>query len=153
MIRLFEYRVYRTTEEPVPFCWKVLFVLFMLGTLLAMAAVCGSCQPEEEDIGNTGVGEGLPATIRLEVAHKQESRFSGSLVMIRPAAPGTGVIAGGAMRAVLESVGVKNVLAKSKGSSNPHNLVKATIKALCELRDAHSVARLRGISMDKVFNG
>ena len=67
MIRLFEYRVYRTTEEPVPFCWKVLFVLFMLGTLLAMAAVCGSCQPEEEDIGNTGVGEGLPATIRLEV--------------------------------------------------------------------------------------
>ena len=67
MIRLFEYRVYRTTEEPVPFCWKVLFVLFMLGTLLAMVAVCGSCQPEEEDIGNTGVGEGLPATIRLEV--------------------------------------------------------------------------------------
>ena len=67
MIRLFEYRVYRTTEEPVPFCWKVLFVLFMLGTLLAMVAVCGSCQPEEEDIGNTGVGEVLPATIRLEV--------------------------------------------------------------------------------------
>ena len=67
MIRLIEYRVYRTTEEPVPFCWKVLFVLFMLGTLLAMVAVCGSCQPEEEDIGNTGVGEVLPATIRLEV--------------------------------------------------------------------------------------
>ena len=57
------------------------------------------------------------------------------------------------MRAVLESVGVKNVLAKSKGSSNPHNLVKATIAALCELRDAHSVAQLRGISMNQVFNG
>ena len=84
------------------------------------------------------------------IPHKQELR---SLVMIRPAAPGTGIIAGGAMRAVLESVGVKNVLAKSKGSSNPHNLVKATIGALCELRDAASVARLRGISMDKVFNG
>ena len=77
----------------------------------------------------------------------------GSLVMVRPAAPGTGIIAGGAMRAVLESVGVKNVLAKSKGSSNPHNLVKATIAALCELRDAHSVAQLRGISMNQVFNG
>ena len=87
------------------------------------------------------------------IPHKQESRYSGSLVMIRPAAPGTGVIAGGAMRAVLESVGIKNVLAKSKGSSNPHNLVKATIAALCELRDAHSVAQLRGISMNQVFNG
>ena len=87
------------------------------------------------------------------IPHKQEMRFGGSLVMVRPAAPGTGIIAGGAMRAVLESVGVKNVLAKSKGSSNPHNLVKATIAALCELRDAHSIARLRGISMDKVFNG
>ena len=90
------------------------------------------------------------------IPHKQELRYGGSLVMIRPAAPGTGIIAGGAMRAmraVLESVGVKNVLAKSKGSSNPHNLVKATIGALCELRDAASVARLRGISMDKVFNG
>ena len=75
------------------------------------------------------------------IPHKQESRYSGSLVMIRPAAPATGVIAGGAMRA------------KSKGSSNPHNLVKATIGALCELRDAHSIARVRGISMDKVFNG
>ena len=84
------------------------------------------------------------------IPHKQEMRFGGSLVMVRP---GTGIIAGGAMRAVLESVGVKNVLAKSKGSSNPHNLVKATIAALCELRDAHSVAQLRGISMNQVFNG
>ena len=87
------------------------------------------------------------------IPHKQESRFSGSLVMIRPAAPGTGIIAGGAMRAVLESAGIKNVLAKSKGSSNPHNLVKATIAALCELRDAYSVAQVRGISMNQVFNG
>ncbi|MBR5131795.1 MAG: 30S ribosomal protein S5, partial [Alistipes sp.] len=87
------------------------------------------------------------------IPHKQEMRFGGSEVMIRPAAPGTGIIAGGAMRAVLESVGIKNVLAKSKGSSNPHNLVKATIGALCELRDARSVAELRGISLTKVFNG
>ncbi len=87
------------------------------------------------------------------IPHKQESRYDGSLVMIRPAAPGTGIIAGGAMRAVLESAGVKNVLAKSKGSSNPHNLVKATITALCELRDAYTVAQIRGISMKQVFNG
>ncbi|MFI3278356.1 MAG: 30S ribosomal protein S5 [Rikenellaceae bacterium] len=87
------------------------------------------------------------------IPHKQEMRYSGSEVMVRPAAPGTGIIAGGAMRAVLESVGIKNVLAKSKGSSNPHNLVKATVGALCELRDAYSVAQVRGISMNKVFNG
>ena len=86
------------------------------------------------------------------IPHKQEMRFGGSLVMVRPAAPGTGIIAGGAMRAVLESVGVKNVLAKSR-FVDPHNLVKATIAALCELRDAHSVAQLRGISMNQVFNG
>ena len=91
--------------------------------------------------------------IKGTIPHKQEYRFGGSVVMIRPAAPGTGIIAGGAMRAVLESLGIKNVLAKSKGSSNPHNLVKATIGALCELRDARSVAQLRGISMNQVLNG
>ncbi|MEG0602062.1 MAG: 30S ribosomal protein S5 [Mucinivorans sp.] len=87
------------------------------------------------------------------IPHAQESRYSGSEVMIRPAAPGTGVIAGGAMRAVLESVGIHNVLAKSKGSSNPHNMVKATIKALLELRDPITVAQTRGISLKQVFNG
>ena len=87
------------------------------------------------------------------IPHAQEYRFGGSEVVIRPAAAGTGVIAGGAMRAVFESVGIHNILAKSKGSSNPHNLVKATIGALCELRDARSVAELRGISLTKVFNG
>lgn len=87
------------------------------------------------------------------VPHEQIARFGGSEVMIRPAAPGTGVKAGGAMRAVLESVGVTDVLAKSKGSSNPHNLVKATIEALGELRDAYTVAHNRGISMEKVFKG
>ena len=66
---------------------------------------------------------------------------------------GTGVVAGGAMRAVLESVGVTDVLAKSKGSSNPHNLVKATILALGEMRDARMVAQNRGVSMEKVFRG
>nr|WP_320999828.1 DUF4906 domain-containing protein [Bacteroides intestinalis] len=71
MIRLFEYRVYRTQEEPVPFCWKVLLVLFMLGTLLAMTAVCSSCQPEE-DMEAIGAEEDLPATIRLEVQGEEQ---------------------------------------------------------------------------------
>jgi small subunit ribosomal protein S5 len=74
-------------------------------------------------------------------------------VLLKPATNGTGVIAGGAMRAVLESVGVHNVLAKSQGSSNPHNVVKATIDALSKMRDAVSVAKQRGITLDKVFNG
>lgn len=87
------------------------------------------------------------------IPHEQVSKFSGSQVLIKPASAGTGVKAGGAMRAVLESAGVKDVLAKSKGSSNPHNLVKATLKALLELRDARTIAMQRGITMDKVFNG
>ena len=87
------------------------------------------------------------------IPHEQTAKFSGSQILIKPASHGTGVKAGGAMRAVLESAGVKDVLAKSKGSSNPHNLVKATLKALLELRDARTVAMQRGITMDQVFNG
>jgi small subunit ribosomal protein S5 len=82
-----------------------------------------------------------------------EARFGGAQVFLKPAAAGTGVVAGGAMRAVLESVGIKDVLAKSKGSSNPHNLVKATIVALSQMRDAYTIAGTRGISMEKVFRG
>lgn len=85
--------------------------------------------------------------------HEQYGKYSGSRVYIQPATPGTGVIAGGAMRAVLESVGVKNVLAKSKGSSNPHSVVKATFDALSRMRDAYMVAQMRGVDLDVVFNG
>ena len=107
------------------------------------------------------------------VPHEQIAKFGGAEVFIKPASQGTGVVAGGAMRAVLESVGITDVLAKSKGSSNPHNLVKATIKALSEskgssnphnlvkatikalseMRDAYMVAQNRGVSMEKVFKG
>ncbi len=87
------------------------------------------------------------------IPHEQLAKFGGSRVFLKPASTGTGVKAGGAMRAVLESVGVTDVLAKSKGSSNPHNLVKATIAALAELRSPAQVAQNRGISVDKVFNG
>lgn len=87
------------------------------------------------------------------IPHEQIAKFGGAQVFMKPASHGTGVKAGGAMRAVLESVGVTDVLAKSKGSSNPHNLVKATIEALSELRDAKTIAQLRGVTLDKVFNG
>lgn len=87
------------------------------------------------------------------VPHIQKGKYSGARVLLRPASEGTGVIAGGAMRAVLESVGVHNVLAKSQGSSNPHNVVKATIDALSQMRDAVTIAKQRGIKLDKVFNG
>ena len=87
------------------------------------------------------------------IPHEIEVAYGGAKVFLKPAAPGTGMVAGGAMRAVLESAGIKDVLAKSKGSSNPHYLVKATIKALSEVRDAYTVAGTRGIPMSKVFNG
>lgn len=87
------------------------------------------------------------------VPHAMESKYAGARILLRPAASGTGVIAGGAMRAVLESVGVTDVLAKSLGSSNPHNVVKATMQALENMRDAATVANQRGISMERVFNG
>ncbi len=87
------------------------------------------------------------------VPHDALGKFGGGLVLLKPAAPGTGVIAGGAMRAVLESAGVHDVLAKSKGSSNPHNVVKATFDALNKMRDPFAVAQQRGVSLDKVFNG
>lgn len=87
------------------------------------------------------------------IPHAQKGKFRGANVLIKPATTGTGVIAGNTMRAVLESAGIHNVLAKSQGSSNPHNVIKATFEALGSLRDAVSVAKQRGISLDKVFNG
>jgi small subunit ribosomal protein S5 len=87
------------------------------------------------------------------IPHEQIAKYGGATVFMKPASHGTGVKAGGAMRAVLESVGIKDVLAKSKGSSNPHNLVKATFAALLELRDPFTVAQHRGVAIDKVFNG
>lgn len=113
---------------------------------------------EVTDAISKGVDDAKKSLIKVPVLngtvpHEQYGKFGGALVFLKPAASGTGVIAGGAMRAVLESVGITDVLAKSKGSSNPHNVVKATIDALSQLRDPASIAQQRGISMDKVFNG
>jgi small subunit ribosomal protein S5 len=87
------------------------------------------------------------------IPHEQKGKYGAGKVLIKPAADGTGVIAGGAMRAVLESAGVHNVLAKSQGSSNPHNVVKATIDALSKLRSPQAIAKQRGISTKKLFEG
>lgn len=105
-----------------------------------------------------GVEDAKKNLIKIPIAkgtipHEQAAKFGGARVWMKPASSGTGVKAGGAMRAVLESVGITDVLAKSKGSSNPHNLVKATMAALIELRDARTVSEHRGVSLDKVFNG
>ncbi|OBX22384.1 MULTISPECIES: 30S ribosomal protein S5 [Bizionia] len=91
--------------------------------------------------------------VKGTLPHEQKGKYGGARVNIIPAAPGTGVIAGGAVRTVLEAVGVHDVLSKSQGSSNPHNVVKATFDALLQLRDAKTIARDRGISLDKVFKG
>jgi small subunit ribosomal protein S5 len=87
------------------------------------------------------------------VPHEQKGKFGAGRVLIKPASNGTGVIAGGAMRAVLEIAGVHNVLSKSQGSSNPHNVVKATIDALAKLRTPQEVAKDRGVELQKVFEG
>ncbi len=87
------------------------------------------------------------------VPHEVLGKFGAAKVLIRPATPGTGVIAAGGVRAILELAGVKDVLTKSQGSSNPHNTVKATMKALQSLEDAASVAARRGVSVEKVING
>ena len=107
---------------------------------------------------NKGIEDAKKNLIKVNVIngtvpHEQLGKYGGGRVLLRPASSGTGVIAGGAMRAVLEIAGVHNVLAKSQGSSNPHNVIKATIDALSKLRSPMDVARQRNISVEKVFNG
>lgn len=87
------------------------------------------------------------------IPHEQLGKYGAGRVFIKPASDGTGVIAGGAMRAVLDMAGIHNVLAKSQGSSNPHNVVKATLDALSQLRTPRMVAKQRNIDVSRVFHG
>jgi len=113
---------------------------------------------EVQDAITKGVEDAKKNLVRVPlykgtIPHDAYGKFSGGFVFMKPASAGTGIIAGGAMRAVLEAAGVHNVLAKSKGSSNPHNVVKATIDALLNLSDPADVATRRGVSLKTVFNG
>lgn len=87
------------------------------------------------------------------IPHLVNGKYGAGKVMLKPASPGTGLIAGGGVRAVLELAGVQDILTKSQGSSNPHNLVKATMNALEQLADASAIAERRGVSLNKVYNG
>ncbi|KIA84307.1 30S ribosomal protein S5 [Kaistella solincola] len=91
--------------------------------------------------------------INHTIPHQTSARYGGADIFLRPATHGTGVIAGGTVRMVVEAAGIKDILSKSKGSSNPHNVVKATFKALLDIRRPEEIAKARGISLDKVFNG
>lgn len=113
---------------------------------------------EVQEAINKGIDDAKKNLVKVPIfkgtiPHQVDGKYGAGKVLIKPAADGTGVIAGGAMRAVLESAGVHNVLAKSLGTSNAHNVIKATIDGLSKLREPHTVAQQRKIALSKVFNG
>ncbi len=95
----------------------------------------------------------VPLTKNGSIHHSVVGKIGAGKVLLRPAAAGTGVIAGGAVKAILDVAGVQNILSKSLGSSNPHNMVKAAYEALSKVTDPIEVAQRRGVSVQKVFEG
>ncbi len=119
---------------------------------------CGLGKAKEvTDAISKGTENAKKALVRIPVLngtlpHEVKGKYGAGKVYLKPASPGTGVIAGGAVRAIMEAAGVQNVLSKSLGSANPHNVVKATMQALLSLMDAASLAQQRGLSSREVFS-
>jgi small subunit ribosomal protein S5 len=148
-------RVVKTTKGGRAFSFSALVVVGNEAGVVGHGL--GKAKEVQEAI-TKGIEDAKKNLIRVPVMkgtipHDQLSKEGAAKVLIKPAAHGTGVIAGGSMRAVLESAGITDVLAKNLGSANPHNVVKATIKALASLREPISVSKARNISLKKVFNG
>ncbi|TAN15787.1 MAG: 30S ribosomal protein S5 [Chitinophagaceae bacterium] len=148
-------RVTKTTKGGRTFSFSALVVVGDENGVVGHGL--GKAKEVQEAIAK-GIDDAKKNLIRIPVMHgtiphDQDAKEGAAKVLIKPAAKGTGVIAGGTMRAVLESAGIKDVLAKSLGSANPHNVVKATFNALMQLREPAQVAKTRSVSLKKVFNG
>jgi small subunit ribosomal protein S5 len=148
-------RVVKTTKGGRAFSFSALVVVGNEAGVVGHGL--GKAKEVQEAI-TKGIEDAKKNLIRVPVMHgtiphDQLAKEGAAKVLIKPAAHGTGVIAGGSMRAVLESAGITDVLAKSLGSANPHNVVKATFKALTLLREPIQVSRTRHLSLKKVFNG
>ena len=148
-------RVVKTTKGGRAFSFSALVVVGNQNGVVGHGL--GKAKEVQEAIAK-GIDDAKKNLIKVPVMkgtipHDQWAKEGAAKVLIKPAAHGTGVIAGGSMRAVLESAGVTDVLAKSLGSANPHNVVKATFKALAMLREPLNVSRTRNLSLKKIFNG
>lgn len=148
-------RVVKTTKGGRTFSFSALVVVGNENGVVGQGL--GKAKEVQEAISK-GIEDAKKNLVKVPVMHgtiphEQWSKEGAAKVLIKPAAHGAGVIAGGSMRAVLESAGITDVLAKSLGSANPHNVVKATIKALSLLREPVQVAKNRNLKLTKVFNG
>jgi len=148
-------RVVKTTKGGRAFSFSALVVVGNEAGVVGHGL--GKAKEVQEAI-TKGIEDAKKNLIRVPVMHgtiphDQLAKEGAAKVLIKPAAHGTGVIAGGSMRAVLESAGITDVLAKSLGSANPHNVVKATFKALTLLREPIQISRTRNLSLKKIFNG
>lgn len=148
-------RVVKTTKGGRTFSFSALVVVGNHNGIVGFGL--GKAKEVQEAISK-GIEDAKKNLIKVPISHgtiphPQLAKYSAAKVLIKPAAHGAGVIAGGSMRAVLESAGITDVLSKSLGSANPHNVVKATVKALSLLREPAQIAKTRSLPLSKVFKG